>query len=255
MSYSAFWPYVSLGILLTIRIGATLRLTPFFGGKPLGLVPWILVSVVLASILVPQGGPLPQSEIGSLEWITLAVKELFVGVVVGILVRMAFLVFEVAGELARTQTLTIPDTGGDEGLRGAPLTRIYVLLGTIAFLLIGGHHAFIVGLLGTTRCMPPGAIPDFSHLAAPFIPVALHFFCTAMATAVLISAPIFVAGIFADFIIGLGLRLAPGMAPPAGVQAARALIVQVVLIATLGAAVSRGVGFLKDSMENIVLCS
>ena len=254
MTDSVFASHVSLLLLLTIRIAAALRLTPFFGGKPLGWVPWISVSIVLGMILLPFSGPVPGIAIGSMGWIALALKELFLGVVIGVLVRMAFFVFWMAGELARIQTLAIPEASSDEGLRGAPLTQMYVLLGTTAFLLAGGHHAFIVGLKGTIQCMPPGAIPDFSSVSASFIPVALNFFCTSLATAVLISAPIFVAGLFADVVVGLGFRLAPGIAPPLGAQAVRALIVQVILVATLGVAVSKGVRFLENSMEKIVLC-
>ncbi|MCP4600569.1 MAG: flagellar biosynthetic protein FliR [Proteobacteria bacterium] len=244
----------SLTPLLAIRVGAALRLTPFLGGHPLPILPWAGISVVLACVLAPQSGPVPQAEFGSSFWLILAIKELFIGVVVGSLARIAFSVLEITGDLARLSTVAIPRTGGGEGTRGAPLTRAYVLLGTAAFLLVDGHHAFITGLAGTTRCLPPAALPGAFELPSIGITPALGLFSTAMGTAVLISAPIFVAGIAADFIVGLLSRIAPGIAPPIGAQATRAVLVQLAVIAALGMVVSGAVEFLQSGMERLELC-
>ncbi len=246
---------ISLIVLLTIRIGAALRLTPFLGGLSLPILPWAGVSVILACVLAPQSGPVPTAAFGSGPWLALAAKELFIGVLIGALARIAFLVLEVAGDLARLSTVAIPRTGDSgQGDRGAPLTRAYTLIGIASFLLVDGHHAFISGLAGTTRCLPPALLPGALKLTAMGASPALELFSAAMGTAVLISGPVFIAGIAADFIVGLISRVSPGIAPPAGVQATRAILVQVAVIATLATVVSVAVDFLKSGMEHLVLC-
>ncbi len=246
--------FISLVPLLAIRIGAALRLAPFLGGRPLPLLPWAGISIALAAVVAPQAYPVVSAPFGSALWLALAVKELFVGVVIGALARIAFAVLDVAGDLARLSTVSIPAAGQGDGTRGAPLTRGYVLLGTAAFLLVDGHHAFIAGLIGTVRCMPPGSLPGTLESATTYVPLALKLFSSAMSTAVLISAPVFAAGIAADVVIGLLSRLSPGMAPPVGAQATRAIFVQLAIVASLGIVVTAAVNFLKSGIEQLSLC-
>ena len=64
----------------------------------------------------------------------------------------------------------------------------------------------------------------------------------------MISAPLFVAGLFAQVIAALAARIAPGAGQVAGIQVVQTLAVQLVLIAVLGAGVSGAVSFLKRSV-------
>jgi flagellar biosynthetic protein FliR len=238
--------YSGLISLLTIRVGAALRLAPFLGGGPMPLLAWAGISVAVAAILAPNSGPPPDVEIGSIFWIALAAKELFVGIVIGSLVRIAFFVLEAAGELAGLSTVAIPGVSLDEGARGARLTGAFTLLGTGIFFLVDGHHALIAGFAGTMKCIPPGVMPGALDISARGTAAVLGLFSSAMGAAVLISAPIF---------IGLVYRLAPGMAPPVGAQAVRAVLVQAAVIAALGVVVSIAVEFLVDAMNRLDLCS
>jgi flagellar biosynthetic protein FliR len=247
--------YSGLISLLTIRVGAALRLAPFLGGGPMPLLAWAGISVAVAAILAPNSGPPPDVEIGSIFWIALAAKELFVGIVIGSLVRIAFFVLEAAGELAGLSTVAIPGVSLDEGARGARLTGAFTLLGTGIFFLVDGHHALIAGFAGTMKCIPPGVMPGALDISARGTAAVLGLFSSAMGAAVLISAPIFIAGIAADLGIGLVYRLAPGMAPPVGAQAVRAVLVQAAVIAALGVVVSIAVEFLVDAMNRLDLCS
>ncbi|MCP4199913.1 MAG: flagellar biosynthetic protein FliR [Proteobacteria bacterium] len=246
--------YLSLTILLVLRFGAALRLTPFFGGAPLGLLSWFVLSVVLACVLVPQGGPLPSVEIGTGAWLVLAAKEIFIGVVLGTIVRIAFSVFEVAGDLARLGTVSIPDAGDDSFARGTPISRVYTLLAAAVFLLVGGHHAVLSALGSTVRCLPPGMVPSYDML--PFDgSVVLGLFGATMAMGVLVSAPVFVAGISADILTGLISRFTFGDGPFRGMHAVRAVCVQVVVVIALGTVVATALGFLQDGVEKIAICS
>lgn len=238
--------------LISIRLGAALRLTPFLGGRPLGIVPWLSVTAVLAPIIGLHSGPLPSHPLEPAIWVSAALAELFIGITIGMLAKIAFTVFETAGNLARLQTLAVPTSGDEGSLGGAPISTAYVLVGTAAFLLMDGHHYFITALAATTRCMPPGAVPGLDHLASTGGASALHLFTLAMATAALISIPVFAAGLFADLLVGLAAPLWPGAAPGTGIL--RIFAVQGMIIAAFSATILGLLHFLVSEMKNLDMC-
>ncbi len=251
MSDAHSFAYISAMGLFSIRIGAALRFVPFFGGGPLPLLPWLGLTLALALLLTPQSGPL--GAIGAHGWIALAVKELFIGVVIGTLARIAFSVLDVVGDLARISSLSIPRVETADFSRVSPLTGAYVLLATAVFLVADGHHALLSGLAKTAQCLPPLNMPGIQPLAAGGSSAALILFSAAMASAVMIAAPIFLAGIAADILIGLVSRFAAGTAAT-GAQTVRLLFVQFMVIASLGLVVSTAINFLQTSMEQLSIC-
>jgi flagellar biosynthetic protein FliR len=254
MLESTLQAYLSLTILLALRFGAALRLTPFFGGAPLGWLSWLILTMGLACVLVPQSGPLPMAEIGTGAWFVLAAKEVFIGLVIGTIVRLAFSVFEVAGDLARLGTVSIPDAGDHSFARGTPLSRAYTLLAAAVFLLMGGHHALVAGFGSTLRCLPPGAAPSAYDMFPFDASMVLGLFGTTMAMGVLISAPVFLAGISADLLSGLISRFMSGVGPFRGTHGIRAAFVQVMVVIALGTVVSTALGVLQDGVEKIAIC-
>lgn len=254
---SSWDPLSAAGLipLLTVRVGAALRLAPFLAGRSLPLLPWAGISVAVAAVLAPSSGPLPDAGIGSALWIALALKELFVGLTIGALIRIAFFVLQAIGDLAGLSMVSMSGAADDEITGGSALTGAFTLLGIGIFFLMDGHHGLIAGLAGTLRCIPPGAMPAVQDLSAAGARVAVGLFSSAMATGVLVSAPVFVAGIGADLAIGLVHRLAPGLAPPLGAQAVRAAVVQISVIAVLGVAISIALEFLTNAMSRTDLCA
>ncbi len=233
--------------LVAIRTGAALRLIPFFGGSPMPVLPWLALSAAVALALTPiaaaTGDPAP----GGLAWLALAVKELFVGVAIGILVRLAFSVLEVAAGLVRI----FSDSGRTESrdTPSAPLSVAYVLLAAAAFLLVGGHHGLISGLAGTFRCLPPGSLQAPFETFGPS--VAIGLFASAMGLAVLVSIPLLFAGAFAETFMGVVSRVAGNR----GGRALRVALVELAAIAILGTLVSGALGFLETALHSLDICS
>ncbi len=247
--------FVTLTPLLTIRVGAALRLVPFFWGRPLPLLPWAAISLCVALVLTPLRLPLVQVSLFSGPWVALALKELFIGVVIGSMARLAFLVLDAAGELLRVSTLTVGTGMGADPQRGAALDRFYVLVGTAVFLLVGGHHALFAGMASSVQCLPPETIPHLETMITSGISAPVRLFGTAMATAVMIAAPLFVAGLIADFLVALAARMVPGAGQQIGAQAIRLVFVQLVLLATFGAIVTVAVGFIQRSLQEVLSCA
>ena len=196
--------------LLTIRLGAALRLVPFFGGAPMPVIPWFGLSVTLGALLAAQAGPHPDMTGGTTiptRFLALAVKELFVGVIIGATVRIAFSVLEIVGQLAHISAFAV-----SEGEKSGVFPTAYTLLGAGIFLLIDGHHALIKGLVATTHALPPHLFPGADIFTGALLDGVIALFAGAMATGVLAAAPIFAAGLAADVIVGGVSRLYYGVA-------------------------------------------
>jgi flagellar biosynthetic protein FliR len=236
-------------LLISIRVGAALRLIPFFGGHPMPVLPWLGLSFSLGIILSFQTGLGIAEDLDGLRFAALVIKELFVGIVIGALVRFSFSVLEVVGEVAHLSTLSVLTGQGQ-----SPYTTAYLLLGAGVFFLMKGHHALISGLASTIACAPPLEIPGIASVAGAGQDAAIRLFSSAMAAAVLIAAPIFAAGLFAELIVGVVSRLHSGWAA-AGAQTLRVVAVQVMVLASLGFVVTSAITFLESGLADLSLCS
>ncbi len=246
---------LSLVSLLVIRIGVVLRFVPFFGGKPLGILSWVSLSVLLASVLVFRGGPVPDGQIGDRIWFALALKEAFVGVFIGVTIRIVFSVLNVIGDLVRISTLPFPmDEESEE--RGGPWSKLFTMAAVGMFLLVDGHHAMLSALANTMACVPPGVLPGTGNMMQFTVgsDAILGLFSTAMAAGVMICAPILAAGLAAELFVGLVGRFFSGTLGLGGIQVVRLFFVQAVVIAVFGSAVSASVRFLQTGIEQLGVC-
>jgi flagellar biosynthetic protein FliR len=236
-------------VLISIRVGAALRLIPFFGGHPMPVLPWLGLSFSLGLILSFQTGHGIGQDLNGLRFAALVTKEIFVGIVIGALVRFSFSVLEVVGEVAHLSSLSVLAGQGQ-----SPYTTAYLLLGAGVFFLMKGHHALISGLASTIACVPPLEIPGIASVAGAGQDAAIRLFSSAMAAAVLISAPIFAAGLFAEVIVGMVSRLNPGWAT-GGAQTLRVAAVQVTVLASLCFVVTSAIELLEAGLADLSLCA
>jgi flagellar biosynthetic protein FliR len=239
---------VAAALLLSVRVGAALRLTPFFGGHPMPVLPWLGLSLSLGLLLATHFGAAGVPALDGPRLAALVIKELFVGIVIGVLTRLAFSVFEVVGEIAHLSSFAVFSTPDRN-----PLATAYRLLGVSGFLVLGGHHGLIQGLASTAHCVAPFELPGWEPFAGAGQDAAVRLFAAAMATAVLISAPIFAAGLFADVVVGVLSRLQSGAAM-LGAQTVRAVAVQLVVVLSLGLVVTSAIELLESGLESLSLC-
>jgi len=238
--------------LVLLRVGIALRLTPFLGGRPLPLLPWAALSVCLVLVLGPPSlAPLEPAALGLGGWLALALREALAGGALGLAVRLAYSVLESAGGLIGDALPAVFHLGAAGSSERAPIASFYVLFGTAAFLLMDGHHALVAGLAGSLAAFPPGGVDPTGSLLSTGLESAIGLFAGAFAFAVMVAAPVFVAGLAAEVFTGLAARIAPTLGQSAGSRALRTAAVQVALIAFLGASVTAAVGFLTDGIERI----
>jgi flagellar biosynthetic protein FliR len=241
--------------LLLIRVGVALRLTPFLGGRALPWPAWAGLSACVALVLlptVPASGSAAVDTLGA--WLVLALREALAGAVLGLAARIAFSVLEMAGGLIDAAWPAVFSIGSEGRAGRSPITTLYVLFGTAAFLLMDGHHALLAALAGSLACFPPTGIAAGVDPLAAGLDGAIGLFAGAFAFAVMVTAPVFVAGLAAELLAGLSERIAPVLGQGVGSQGLRTIAVQLALIAFLGVSVSAAVGFLRDGVERLSAC-
>lgn len=243
------------GALTLVRVAVALRLTPFFGGRLLPWLAWAGLSVAVTLALWPLADAAPLAPVGGrAPLIVLAAREAAVGAAFGLAARLAFGLLESAGALLAVAALTEPRAGSPDDAPGAGLGGLFVLFGTAAFLLVDGHHALLAALASSLRCLPVGDAAAIEGGLPALLDAALALFAGAFAWAVLVAAPVYVAGLIADGLIALATRGVPVVSQPGAASGLRALTVQLAVIAALAGAVATAVAFLQRGLAHLPAC-
>lgn len=202
LSSDAVWTF----LLLTTRYMTFFMAVPGIGDGARGLA--VRGSAIfMFSVLSLQSSPhakLPT------DWalMTLAFfSEGALGFIVGLLPRLIVAGAQMAGQLASTSmglgsaALFDPTSGSSI----ADIARIYGDLVVIMFLLLGGHHVLIHALAGLNSTLVPGTFIVSEHGIASIIDIGAAVF----ESGVLISAPVIVALLLTQFVMGILSKAVP----------------------------------------------
>jgi type III secretion protein T len=203
---------LSLPIIVgSARIGAAFLVMPLLSTKviPKRIRAGITFALVLAAY--PMFAPIAASmEFWSKgQWVGFALKEAFIGAVVGYSMGVIIWALTALGELIDTQVgynntkIFDPFTNHEQG----PIAVFMSQLGGLLFLGLGGLHVFLQILYESFNLWPPGSF-------YPELSVALSNFAVATAgslleLAVRIAAPIVGVLLVVELGIGLINRMAP----------------------------------------------
>lgn len=152
---------MSLFILTLLRISSCLVVMPIIGSKNVPKTVKVLLSLVITLCLFSV---LKDQAVGKLsfggEFILLGLREVFVGVFFGFLVRMFFFAVDVAGQvlsfsLALNHASLVNPTSGS---RSSPVEQFQNILAVLLFLAINGHLLFLQGLYDTFQTAQLGVM-------------------------------------------------------------------------------------------------
>lgn len=168
------------------------------------------VSLALALPLVPALiGPLtPIAAAGGAPVVVILVKEVLVGVMIGMVAGVPFWAAEAAGEMLDQQrgstSAILPDpSGGEAGVTGTLL----VLVATVVFLSGGGLQLLQEGIQGTYAVWPAERlIPTFS---ADMPNRMLGILDSLTTGGLLLASPLLVAMLLAELALAMISRFAP----------------------------------------------
>lgn len=201
---------ITLFLLTTFRVAGLFVAAPILGHSAIPPMVKILLTLLFGYFLFPYAGSTQFSlEPGLMPLIMVSLREFLFGLVIGFLFQIIFIGVEFGGGLIGYQigfamvNIVDPTTSTSVPIIG----QFKLLLATLIFLLINGHHLVLQALFESFKIVPLG------HVS--FKPVALNeltrFAGAAFAIGVKVAAPVIVTLFITDVCLGIVARTMPQM--------------------------------------------
>lgn len=215
----------------SIRLGGMLMVAPLFGTRSVPRRVKAMLAIALGFAMAPLAGPPPP--LPGIDPLTVLVvaRELFIGVGIGFVLRLAFEAGALAGEYIAQGTglsfavLADPMRGVNAGVVG----QWFYLCFSLIFLSLNGHLMLVELMADSWRAVPlsSGWLPDAEALRA--VP---EFAQQMFVVAIQIALPVVLALLVVNLSFGVMARAAPSLNPiQLGLPAS--LLVGLILIGTL----------------------
>ncbi len=199
---NALWSF----LLLAVRYTGLLMILPGLGGGMTGLyirLPAIHV-LAFATLNVSGYAPLPND---FAQLIAQAVSELLLGFSIALVPLMVVTGAQMAGMLSST-AMGLGASALIDPVSGVSVTDVARLFGDLCvllFLLVGGHYVIIQAASGMGGLLPVGSMNPSNISLDVIINGSAHIF----KIGVMISAPVMVALLLTQFVMGLITKAVP----------------------------------------------
>jgi flagellar biosynthetic protein FliR len=154
-------PQILFFALILLRMSAFLFTAALFSLPAMNAPLKVLLAVVLTMIVAPTLKPGPEIFTGFSDGLPLiAAREVLVGLVLGFLTRLFFFSVSMTGDLIsislglNSAQLYNPMMAS----QGSVVEQFHVLLGSMFFLLINGHHMLIGAIIQSFELLPAGVL-------------------------------------------------------------------------------------------------
>lgn len=204
---------ILIGTLLVVRIVPIVFQTPFLGGKLIPPETRIGIAVGLTALAYPFAKAELQGPIdtNAAVYITLMLKELFIGYTIGFIAAELFYAMEIGGralDIMRGSNMAevqVPELQ----LRASPIGDFNFQLLLVVFCALNGHGFFIESVLESFRIVPadgwPGMSSGFDAMITEFLNYTSRLFGLALA----LVFPGLFASFVTDVVFGMFNRIAP----------------------------------------------
>lgn len=197
------------------RLSAAVVALPIFGARGVPAPAKIGLAALLSLIVLPlqQNAVLSPAAAAASEnllvFASVLGSEVLIGLSFGVAVSLIFAGLQMASSLIGVQMgfglqgVINPLSGSQGGV----LDPFFLLLVTLIFFTIDGHHMVIIGLVQTFEVVPPGAA-DISLIAGDRV---APFFTALLTVSVRVALPVMGALMLTDLAMGLAARTTPQM--------------------------------------------
>lgn len=202
-------------LLSLMRMGPIIGLAPFLGGKITPVTTRIVTAVIFTFTFLPLiVVHSNHQEIGiGVRFIMLSAKELFIGVVIGFISSIPFLIAQNSGILvdymrgASIMQAQDPTTQTQSSTIGNLFNYIMIVL----FFQIDGPFIFFDALLQSYEFIPPNSFihAKFFALKQPLWSLLLEVIHDLMNISLQLAAPALLAVLMTEVFLGIANRLAP----------------------------------------------
>lgn len=198
--------------LMFVRIMVVVLLTPFMGTRAVPGRARVAISMVLSSfIFFLIGMPLiEQFPTNKALIIPLFLKEAFFGFTIALVTMMTFYALEAAGRVVDSQR-----GGGNAQIFLPQLGEVSLFglfnfwLAISFFLSIGGHRLFIEAFFKSFETMPLLTFPEIEPGFSAFLEFVVRLSGDVLVIAVQLAAPVLIAILLIDIVLGLANKMAP----------------------------------------------
>jgi flagellar biosynthesis protein FliR len=192
------------------RVGALMMLAPGIGDSFVPARARLMVALFMAILLAPIVGPkIPPLPADASVMALMIMKEIVIGLSLGLGTRILFSALATAGAIAGFQTGLAMATAFDpsQNQQGAVFGTLLALLGTALVFQTNTHHWFISGAVSSyTNFVPGGALP-----LGDIVQFTVRAFSQAFSLAIQMTAPLLLFGLVINFAMGIVNRIAPAI--------------------------------------------
>jgi flagellar biosynthesis protein FliR len=192
------------------RIGALMMLAPGIGDSFVPARARLMVSLFMAILIAPVvSASIPQLPAQAADMAGMLLKEILIGLALGLGTRILFSALATAGAIAGMQTGLSMATAFDpsQNQQGAVFGTLLALLGTTLVFQTDTHHWFITGAAKSYSNFIPGAALPLGDIAQ----FTMRAFSQAFSLAIQITAPLLLYGIVMNIAFGIVSRIAPAI--------------------------------------------
>lgn len=194
-----------------LRIGGALQVMPMIGGRGMPVRARMIIAIALATTMSTVLPPAPVAAVDAATVLNV-LREMAVGIAIGLVLRLAFEAGQLAGELISQgmglsfATLADPLSGASSTV----LSQWFFLTFGLLFFALDGHLALVGLLADSYRTLPIGTpLADVSE----FLAALPAFFATCLRAGLLLALPVMMALLASNLAFGVLSRAAAALNP------------------------------------------
>lgn len=202
IDFSPIWTW----LLLTTRFAGILLVLPGIGTERIPMTMHFYAASVLAVALTISGIRAPEAaSVG--ELVTMFGSELVLGYAMGLIPAIVLSGLSVAGQVISGAIGLGQANMIDRSLGGSVsiISQVQVLLATVIFLFLDGHHAVLRVAGGAVGELGIGLFRPDQHTAE----ILLQRLIDSFELAVLVAAPVLATSLLTQFVLGLVTKFVP----------------------------------------------
>jgi flagellar biosynthetic protein FliR len=190
-------------MFILLRAGIFISLLPVLGGKQLPVQFRIGLAVFISMLLTP----VVHFEIAENSIPLMVIKELIIGMALGLTVRFVFLAVNMAGTfVSYTMGLSMAQVFNPEVGQNTLMSEMFGIMTMLIFLTMDAHHDLIFIFVKSFELLPAGKLN-----MEPLLPHIVAMGSGLFVIAVKIAAPVMVGLLIVQLLSGFLYKVAPQM--------------------------------------------
>lgn len=195
-------------MIVLLRLSGIMMFAPFFSNYSVPMMIRALFALVTAFVLAPS---LPirsvPTELGLSSIVGVATGEILSGILLGLAAACIFAGFQFAGQVISLQLgfSLINQIDPQTNVEAPVFSFIQNYIGLLFFLLINGHHWFLLAINESFGALPVGGL----QIQGPVIQWLVYLSSQIFVIGLRIAGPILIVSIIADVVMGIIGRAAP----------------------------------------------